>query len=279
MARVLRAGLSRLAAIAELDRWLSQRCTRPIGSAGVVVAIASVLGVVAIAIGGGCGPRSPARTKTAAIATPTAVAPLSTSKTAGPESPIERPALAAAPVRITLYHLATQPCPDAPQVALPRCGGGAIARVSSAFLRSARMQGSARLCDGRVVNVHKLSPLCFAVVDETHVWGTTASGRPASPFRSIAVDPKRFAIGRWYYLPELAGVALPPPAEGKIHDGCVRADDVGAAIKGELIDLFVGTTQALDAMKVRFSDVTVHLAEAGDRCDDPPPFTDAPAPP
>jgi 3D (Asp-Asp-Asp) domain-containing protein len=173
---------------------------------------------------------------------------------------------------VTLYHLAAQTCPDAAQVPLPRCGGGSIAQVSSAFKHSAAMQGSAKLCDGRVVGVQKVSPLCFVVVAEGNPWGVTASGRPAAPFRSIAVDTKIFPMGRWYYVPELDGVALPAPSEGKKHDGCVRADDVGGAVKGELVDLFVGARSAVDALKGKFSDTTIHLVEADARCANAPPL-------
>lgn len=167
-------------------------------------------------------------------------------------------------VRVTLYHLAAQPCPDAAQVALPRCGGGAIATVSSGFLKSAKMQGSAKLCDGRVVSVGKLHPVCFRVAAEGFPWGATASGRPAAPFRSIAVDPKVFKLGRWYYVRELDGLDLPPPAEGKKHDGCVRADDTGGAVKGELVDLFVGSRAAVTALGARLT--SFHLADGDDYC-------------
>ncbi|MBI2388874.1 MAG: hypothetical protein HYV09_04580 [Deltaproteobacteria bacterium] len=168
------------------------------------------------------------------------------------------------PVRVTLYHLASQPCPDAAQVALPRCGGGAIALVSHGFLKAAKMQGSAKLCDGRVVSVGKLSPVCFRVAAEGFPWGATASGRPAAPFRSIAVDPKVFTLGRWYYVRELDGLALPPPAEGKKHDGCVRADDVGGAVKGDLVDLFVGSRAAVMALGARLT--SFHLADGDHYC-------------
>jgi 3D (Asp-Asp-Asp) domain-containing protein len=235
---------------------------RSAGLPGALCAVAAaVLGAGILA--GGCGPR----TTTTRVSTvsggddtegPATAEP---GRTAGHEGPITGRA-----VQLTLYYLATQKCPDSPQVGLPRCGGGSIARVSQAFLKSAKMQGSAKLCDGRVVGVHKLKPLCFALVGDGYPWGVTASGRPASPFRSIAVDPKVFTLGRWYYVAELAGMPLPPPAEGKVHDGCVRADDVGGAVKGDLVDLFVGDRSALGALKGRLSEATVHLADGASRC-------------
>lgn len=147
-------------------------------------------------------------------------------------------------MKVTLYHLAIEPCPDPREVALPRCGGGALATVSAKYLRSVSMQGSGRLCDGRIVGVHTTRPLCFREVTGG-AWGMTASGRPATPFRSIAVDPKRLQLGRWYYAPELDGVTLPAPNAGERHDGCLRADDKGSGVKGDAIDLFVGDPAAM----------------------------------
>ena len=167
---------------------------------------------------------------------------------------------------MTLYHIAAQKCPDPGQVPLPRCGGGSIAMVSLGFKKSAAMQGSAKLCDGRVVGVQKVNPLCFVVVGAEFPWGITASGRPATPFRSLAVDPKTFAMGRWYYVPELDGVILPAPAAGKVHDGCVRADDVGGAVKNEMVDFFVGEHSAVDVLKGKLSEAVVHLADGESLC-------------
>ncbi|GAC1351129.1 MAG: hypothetical protein NVS3B20_25300 [Polyangiales bacterium] len=127
------------------------------------------------------------------------------------------------------------------------------------------MQGSAKLCDGRVVGVHATHPLCFVEIPAPHLWGITASGRSARPFRSIAVDPKVFTLGNWYYVPELDGARLPFPAEGKVHDGCVRADDRGEGVRGDAVDLFVGAKEALPIMAPLVTR-TVHLAEGGDLC-------------
>ena len=147
-------------------------------------------------------------------------------------------------VKVTLYHLALEPCPDGREVSLPKCGGGALASVSAKFLRSVTMQGSGKLCDGRVVGVHTVKPLCFREVTGA-AWGMTASGRPATPFRSIAIDTKRFELGRWYYARQLDGFALPAPNAGERHDGCLRADDHGGGVKGDAIDVFVGDPAAM----------------------------------
>ena len=58
------------------------------------------------------------------------------------------------------------------------------------------------------------------------------------PFRSIAVDRNVLTIGKWYYIKELDGARMPYPASTMVHDGCVRAVDVGPAIQGRHIDFF-----------------------------------------
>ena len=67
-------------------------------------------------------------------------------------------------------------------------------------------------------------------------------------FRSIAVDPSVLKLGKWYYIKELDGVTMPSPASGLLHDGCVRAMDVGGAINGKHIDFFVGYYSAYQSL-------------------------------
>jgi 3D (Asp-Asp-Asp) domain-containing protein len=178
-------------------------------------------------------------------APPTTDAPMGTTGSAGaPSDRSPRSMAGARHVKVTLYHVAFEPCPDGHEVAMPKCGGGALASVSGKFLRSVTMQGTGKLCDGRVVGVHTVKPLCFREVAGV-AWGVTASGRPATPFRSIAVDPKRFPLGRWYYARQLDGVVLPAPNAGERHDGCLRADDHGGGVQGDHIDVFVGDPAAM----------------------------------
>jgi len=262
--------LARLAdALRRVDRAFRVRpeAFAAFGSLACAVSASVVAGAI---LTGGCGPRgtglgasslpaTPDNKPTSSVGTAVASAP-------GPEG--HKPA-GGRSVHVTLYHLAAQQCPDPAQVALPRCGGGSITTVSNAFLKSVRMQGSAKLCDGRVVGVQKLSPLCFVVVGDGFPWGMTASGRPATPFRSIAVDPKVFALGHWYYVQELDGLSLPGPAAGKRHDGCVHADDVGGAVKGDLVDWFVGPHDAVKALGetvTKLNASSFHVVEADGYC-------------
>ena len=62
-------------------------------------------------------------------------------------------------------------------------------------------------------------------------------GHAGDPFRTIATDPKVIPSGSWVFVLELFSLTLP---DGSHHDGWVRANDVGGAIKGAHLDLFVG---------------------------------------
>jgi 3D (Asp-Asp-Asp) domain-containing protein len=126
-------------------------------------------------------------------------------------------------------------------------GGGsceAIAEVSKDFAAALRLQGTGKLKDGRVVNIWGHCPCertpCFKVTAAT--WGTSGTGRPLQPFRTVAVDHKVIKLGSLLYVPLLEGRTMPgrSPWGGFVHDGCVVADDTGGAIDGNQLDLFVG---------------------------------------
>lgn len=130
--------------------------------------------------------------------------------------------------------------------------------VPEAFHDDLCIEGSGILTDGRVVNYassctqecfaavtcgrHRRYKICYRVLDpERYPWGMGVEGRALEPDVSIAVDRSLIPIGSILYLPELDGVI--PPGRSEPHDGCVRADDIGGAIKGNHIDFFAGTRQ------------------------------------
>ena len=109
------------------------------------------------------------------------------------------------------------------------------------FVKELRMEGSGWLSDGRVINYAGRCRYgvgtCFETLDkDTHPYGRGAHRRPLVPFRSIAVDRRLIRIGETIYAPELDGLPLP---NGMVHDGCLRADDTGGAIRRRLVDFFV----------------------------------------
>jgi 3D (Asp-Asp-Asp) domain-containing protein len=118
-----------------------------------------------------------------------------------------------------------------------------MARVPERFAWSLRMEGSGVMSDGRIFNFSGPCNYgygtCFQQINVVEApFGRGAGMRPLIPFKSVAVDPRVIRLGETLYLPELDGVPLP---DGSIHDGCVRADDVGGAIKKRKMDFFVVT--------------------------------------
>jgi 3D (Asp-Asp-Asp) domain-containing protein len=116
-----------------------------------------------------------------------------------------------------------------------------IGRFPSAFVFELKLEGSALLKDGRVLNYsgecNYGMGTCFKTLSLTdHPLGVGVQGRPLVPFRSIAVDPRMIPIGAPVYVPELVGIQMP---DGSWHDGCLRADDQGGAIKNAKLDFFV----------------------------------------
>lgn len=86
----------------------------------------------------------------------------------------------------------------------------------------------------------------------TAAFGYGTDGFKLVPYRTIAVDRSRIPIGSVLFIPEARGqqVVL-PSGETVVHDGYFFAGDVGSAVKGNHVDVFVGT-----AKRVPFSFVT-----------------------
>ncbi len=116
-----------------------------------------------------------------------------------------------------------------------------IGRFPHAFVFELKLEGSGVLLDGRVLNYDGGCSYgmgtCFRTVDPNeHPLGAGVQQRALAPFRSIAVDPRYIPIGSPVWVPELAGIEMP---DGSRHDGCLRADDQGGAIKQHKLDFFV----------------------------------------
>jgi 3D (Asp-Asp-Asp) domain-containing protein len=152
----------------------------------------------------------------------------------------------------TFYCLADEA--DGEYAGLPREAhlkdiyGHTIAMVSKEFKRKSDLEGSARLADGRVVNFagRATDGIRYRVVHGAPYGLGAANAEYLSrvepykliPYRSVAVDPKQIPLGTVLYIPKAAGIPLPGGGE---HDGYFLAHDVGGAIKGKRVDLFVGT--------------------------------------
>ncbi len=119
-----------------------------------------------------------------------------------------------------------------------------IAHVTAQFKRQLDIEGSARLRDECVVNLHqKIDGSWRYVVAINAPFGLGVDGYKLVPYRTLAVDPKVIHVGTVLYVPALDGVRLP---DGEIHDGFVFAHDEGQSITGNRVDLFVGFESDID---------------------------------
>lgn len=148
---------------------------------------------------------------------------------------------------LTYYVVSHRPAGDPNQTRIRDCDGNLLTWASYRWRDDAVMQGTARYNDSSG-NVHTINSGagCWVELPYAQRWGlgvenpATGNAFQLRPFRSIAVDRNTLTIGKWYWIKELAGVQMPSPASTLVHDGCVRAVDVGPAIQGRHIDWFVG---------------------------------------
>lgn len=72
-------------------------------------------------------------------------------------------------------------------------------------------------------------------------FGLGTGGYQLVPFRTIAVDRSQIPLGSVIYIPAARGVSITlPSGEQVLHDGYFFAADVGGAIRGNHIDVFIG---------------------------------------
>jgi len=116
--------------------------------------------------------------------------------------------------------------------------GQLIARVTKEFRRHLDTEGSARLRDGRILNIEERvgAEMRYLIVRGAP-FGVGAPGYRLVPYRTVAVDPRRIRLGTVLYIPSLVGIPLPT---GELHDGFTFAHDTGRGIVGSRIDVFVG---------------------------------------
>lgn len=76
------------------------------------------------------------------------------------------------------------------------------------------------------------------------LYGEGSGGNLLVPYRTIAVDTTRIPIGSVIYIPEARGTVVTlPSGQQAVHDGYFYAADVGAAIKNDQIDVFIGVAE------------------------------------
>ncbi|UBF25080.1 hypothetical protein K9N68_26120 [Kovacikia minuta CCNUW1] len=88
----------------------------------------------------------------------------------------------------------------------------------------------------------KVNRVRFVVATAPYGHGT--GGLNLVPYRTIAVDRSQIAIGSVLFIPAARGMRIIlPTGEQAIHDGYFFAGDVGSAIHGNHIDVFVGIAE------------------------------------
>ncbi len=155
-----------------------------------------------------------------------------------------------------------------PDTVIGTCSGEAIATVCLDFAEAARLEGTARLADERMINIGGCSCSggfnCFMALDtETCPWGMGNRSNPLELFVSVATDQDLIPYGTILYSPQIDGVELPEEAGGGTHDGCMRADDVGGGISDMHIDFFAG-------LRDYYRDLDPKIPEAITLYKDPP---------
>ncbi len=116
--------------------------------------------------------------------------------------------------------------------------GQLLGRFSSAFVKAFRVEAAARLRDGRRISYLKRANRA-QVVDQFLGYG----GHRLTELKSIAVDPRLIPLGSIVYIPQAENVSI----NGQTLGGVFHAHDIGSAIKGKHIDIFVGRKQYMDA--------------------------------
>lgn len=72
-------------------------------------------------------------------------------------------------------------------------------------------------------------------------FGEGVRGYQLVPYRTVAVDESLIPIGSVLYIPAARGISITlPSGERVVHDGYFYAADVGGAIRGNHIDVFIG---------------------------------------
>ncbi len=115
--------------------------------------------------------------------------------------------------------------------------GDVLAMVTAKLFKDLRMEGSAILLDGRVVNWAGRVDGESRYHITRHAWGRGTGNCALNPFHTIAADPAQIPAGAVVKILETVGMKLP---DGTIHDGVWRAEDTGSAILHDRIDLFIG---------------------------------------
>lgn len=124
-----------------------------------------------------------------------------------------------------------------PDTAVETLDDEVIAMVPHRFKIAMDIEGTGRLLNGRVVNFAGVKDKRVRYHLSGNLYGDGVGACALIPFHTLAADPRILPLGSVVRIDETVGMRLP---DGTLHDGIWRVEDIGGAIKGYRIDLFVG---------------------------------------
>lgn len=134
--------------------------------------------------------------------------------------------------KITYYWVVNEAdYPQSRTTPLYTVDGKLVGRFSRSFVNDFKTESAARLRDGRCLSYLKRQNR-VQIVDRFLGHG----GYTLTELKSIAVDPKVIPLGSKVYIPQFEGVSI----NGKQLNGVFYAHDIGSAVKGNHIDVFLG---------------------------------------
>jgi len=158
--------------------------------------------------------------------------------------------------KVTYYWVAEEKdYPQGTSVALYDTKGNLIGRFSRAFVKAFRNESAGRLKDGRCISYLKRQNR-VQVVEKFLGCGYTLT-----ELKSVAVDPRIVPLGSRLFIPQAGGVVI----NGRRLTGIFYAHDIGSAIQGKRIDIFIGDKANMAAFTSAgmgsMSSVDVYLLE------------------
>ncbi|ORX78467.1 hypothetical protein K493DRAFT_362932 [Basidiobolus meristosporus CBS 931.73] len=143
-------------------------------------------------------------------------------------------------VKMTYYWVAKESeHSGSKNVAIKTCCGKTIAMVSKSFANAARMEGTARLSSGKMINLRCSCGggySCFMEPDSKwYPFGLGTRSNALRPFISISANDLPY--GSNVTVDQLKGLKM---ANRVTHNGRVRVDDKGWSFGSNHIDLLVG---------------------------------------
>ncbi|ORX95244.1 hypothetical protein K493DRAFT_301605 [Basidiobolus meristosporus CBS 931.73] len=158
-------------------------------------------------------------------------------------------------VKMTYYWVSEESDFAGPKnIQLRSCSGEVLATVNRQFAASARMEGTAILGNGKVINLQcdcNGGYSCFSFIDEK----LYPYGQVLPPTTSPMAPP--------LMVEQLKGIKLP---NGQIHNGCVRVDDQGWSFGDNQIDFMVGIKKYYVQMDNKYENLLNYIDIAHEEC-------------